>query len=159
MPTASSVLPALLLVGLATTVWVFAPAFHGPAAARRDLGSHRLAIGSVVAVLLLNAMLTLPLAPVLRPTPTTGFTTGTFLIAALATQVPMLVVVYGRLIAPGAVTPRELGLRAMPLGTIVRVGVGAGVIGLILTIVVDVALSQLGLRPNQLDQFRFVRRE
>ena len=36
----------LVVLGLGITVWVFLPAFRGPEAARRDLGTHRLAIGA-----------------------------------------------------------------------------------------------------------------
>ena len=147
----------LLGLGLAITAWVFIPALRGPLAARRHLGTHRLAFGSLVAVLLLNAVLTLPIAPMIGAGG--SLTTGTFLIAALSTQVPMLLVVYARLIAPGAVSWQELGLRWLPLERIVRVGLIAGLVGLVLSAIVSGLLSQIGLRPNQLDQLQFVRDE
>ncbi|HTD79116.1 MAG TPA: CPBP family intramembrane glutamic endopeptidase [Chloroflexota bacterium] len=150
---------AVLLVGMATTVWVFRPAFQGPDSARRDLGSHRLAFGSLVVVLLLTGLLSLPMAAAQRSSVSTGFTTPTFLGAILATEMAMLAVVYGRLIAPGAVTWSDLGVRLLPIERIVRIGCLAGLGGLLLTIVVGSALAQVGLRPNQFDQFRFVRRE
>jgi membrane protease YdiL (CAAX protease family) len=153
-------LAALLLVALATTAWVFRPVFQGPDSARRDLGTHRLAFGSLVVVLLLTALLTLPLAEVQRAAVATrGFTTGSFVSAILATEVSMLAVLYARVIAPGALTWRDLGLRPLPIERILRIGLLAGLGGLALTIVVGSALAQVGLRPNQFDQFRFVRRE
>jgi membrane protease YdiL (CAAX protease family) len=151
---------ALLVLALATSVWVFRPAFAGPEAARKDLGTHRLALGSLVVVLLLTGVLTLPMAAVQRAASAReGFTTGTFVSAILATEASMLVVLYARLIAPGAVTWRDLGLRPLPLERILRVGLLAGLGGFILAAVVGSALAQVGLRPNQFEELRFVRRE
>src|SRR5262249_45346987 len=87
---------ALGALGLAVTVWVFAPALGGAEVARRDVGTHRLAIGSLVAVIALNAVLTIPIAPLLDVE--RGLTTGTFVIAALTTEIPMLLIVYFRLV-------------------------------------------------------------
>src|SRR5262245_18126359 len=104
-PSSQALLILALVLGLlalAVTIWVFAPAFGGPEVARRAVGTHRLAIGSLVAVIALNALLTIPIAPFLHVE--RGLTTGTFVIAALTTEIPMLAIVYFRLVAPGAVT-------------------------------------------------------
>ena len=69
----------------------------------------------------------------------------------------MLLVVYLRLILPGAVTWQELGLRSLSVERIVRVGLATGIGGLVLTITISLLLSQVGLRPNQFEQFDFVR--
>jgi uncharacterized protein len=153
-PTGLFAIVVLGVLGLAVTAWVFRPAFQGPERAREALGTHRLAIGSVVAVIVLNAIMTLPLAPFAHVGQ--GFTTSTFLIAALSTEIPMLLFVYVRLIMPGAVTWRELGLRPLALDYVLRVGLGAGLAGLVIIDVVGTLLSQVGLRPNQLEQFDFV---
>jgi uncharacterized protein len=145
------------LLGLGITTLVFWPAFKGAEAARRDLGTHRLAIGSWLAVIVLNLVITLPLAPFLHIEQ--GLTSGTFLIAALSTDIPMLLLVYVRLIMPGAVTLEELGLRREPLAYVLRMGLAAGLSGLVIIDVVGTFLSQLGLRPNQLEQFEFVLHE
>ncbi|HEV7665346.1 MAG TPA: CPBP family intramembrane glutamic endopeptidase [Chloroflexota bacterium] len=142
------------LLGLAVTVWVFWPAFKGPEAARRDLGTHRLAVGAIIAVLVLNALLTLPLAPLLHLD--RGMTTSTFLVAALSTEIPMLLFIYLRLIRSGAVTWQELGLRPLSISYVVRMGLGGGLAGLVVVDIVGTLLSQVGLRPNQLEQFDFV---
>lgn len=147
----------LILVGLAVTAWVFVPAFQGRDAAARAVGSHRLALGSIVAVLVMNAALTLPVLPFVRGG--ASLTTSTFVIATAATQIPMLVVVYVRLVMPGVLTWEELGLRTRPLEYVVRFGLGAGIIGLIANDLIETGLSQFGLRPNQLEQFNFVLRE
>jgi membrane protease YdiL (CAAX protease family) len=154
MPFLIIAVAVAVVLGLGITFWVFSTAFRGPEAARRDLGTHRLAIGAWVAVLVLNALIALPLAPVLHLEG--GLTTGTFLVAALSSDIPMLLVVYVRLIMPGAVTPADLGLRRLPLDYVLRMGLAAGLTGLVVIDVVGSLLSQVGLRPNQLDQFQFV---
>jgi membrane protease YdiL (CAAX protease family) len=64
-----------------------------------------------------------------------------------------------RLIMPGAVSLEELGLRRLPLDYVLRMGLAAGLSGLVAIDIVGSLLSQLGLRPNQLDQFQFVLNE
>ena len=142
------------VLGLGITLWVLWPGFQGPEAARRDLGTHRLAIGAWVAVIVLNALIALPLAPFLQLD--RGLTTGTFLIAALSSDIPMLLIVYVRLIMPGAVTLEQLGLRRLPVDYVLRMGLATGLVGLVAIDVVGSLLSQVGLRPNQLEQFEFV---
>ncbi|HEY3060106.1 MAG TPA: type II CAAX endopeptidase family protein [Chloroflexota bacterium] len=148
------VVGAVALVAAAITVWTFAPAFRGPEAARRDVGSHRLAFGCIVAVLLLSTLASLPFVQDLRDAP---FTLATFALAALATQIPLLLVLYVRLIWPRALSWQDLGLRPLPLEQVLRVGSITGISVLLLTIVVSLALSRLDLRPNQLEQYTFVR--
>jgi uncharacterized protein len=143
----------LAVLGIGITVWVFWPAFKGPEAARQAIGTHRLALGSVVAVIVLNGLITLPFASVLRVDQ--GLTSGTFVLAALSTEIPMLLVVYVRLIMPGAVTWAELGVRPLPVDYVLRLGLGAGVAGLVVIDLIGTLLSEVGLRPNQLEQFNF----
>jgi membrane protease YdiL (CAAX protease family) len=145
------------LLGLAVTLWVFWPAFKGAEAARQALGTHRLAIGAIVSVIVLNALITLPLAPLLHIE--RGLTTSTFLVVALSTEIPMLLFIYVRLIMPGAVTWHDLGLRPVSVGYTLRMGLGGGLVGLVVIDIIGTLLSQVGLRPNQLDQFNFVRSE
>jgi uncharacterized protein len=157
---ANSMIVAILvfgLLGLGITAWVLWPAFNGAEAARRDLGTHRLAIGSWLAVIVLNALIALPLAPFLHIE--RGLTSETFLFAALATDIPMLLLIYVRLIMPGAVTLEELGLRREPLAYVLRIGLAAGLTGLVVIDLVGTLLAQYGLRPNQLEEFQFVLQE
>src|SRR5438067_3795118 len=144
----------LAVCGIAIAVWVFVPAFQGPEAARRALGSHRLTFAAWVTVIVLNAVITLPLAPFLHIEQ--GLTAGTFTLAALSTDIPMLLIVYVRLIMPGALTWHDLGLRPLPLDYVLRVGLAAGLAGLVVIDIIGSLLSQVGLRPNQLEQFEFV---
>jgi CAAX protease family protein len=147
------------VLGLAASIWVFLPAFRGPEAARQALGTHRLAVGGVLAVVTLNAVLTLPFVVVGRFN-LEQITTSTFIVAALLTEIPMLLVVYVRLIMPRGVTWAELGLRPLPLRYLLPVGIGAGLVGLVIVGVVGAVLSQIGLQQNQIEnEFGFVRIE
>jgi membrane protease YdiL (CAAX protease family) len=145
------------VLGIAATVWVFWPAFKGPEAARQAVGTHRLAIGALLSVIVLSLAMTAPIAPFLHLEQ--GLNAGRFVIAALLTQIPMLLVVYLRLVLPGAVSWGELGLHRVRLSYLLRMGVGAGLVGLVVIDLVGVLLSQVGLQPNQLEQFAFVRSE
>jgi membrane protease YdiL (CAAX protease family) len=71
----------------------------------------------------------------------------------------MLLIVYLRLIRPGALTWEDLGLRRLPLDYVLRIGLAAGLTGLVVIDIIGNLLSQVGLRPNQLEQFQFVLNE
>jgi membrane protease YdiL (CAAX protease family) len=153
-PLIVGLLAVAVVLGLGVALWVLLPGFQGPEAARRDLGSHRLTLGAWLTVIVLNALITLPLAPFLHIDQ--GLTAGTFVIAALSTDIPMFLIVYVRLIMPGALTWREIGLRPLPLDYVLRMGLAAGLAGLVVIDIVGNLLSQIGLRPNQLEQFQFI---
>jgi CAAX protease family protein len=144
----------VVVLALLIAVWVLAPGFGSEQAAKRYLGSHRLELGAWVTVIVLNALITLPLAPFLHIEQ--GLTAGTFLVAALSTDIPMLLILYLRVIRPGALTWQDLGLRPVAIDEMLRVGLAAGLGGLVVIDIVGSILSQFGLRPNQLDQFQFV---
>jgi membrane protease YdiL (CAAX protease family) len=146
----------VVILGLAVTVWVFAPAFQGREAAARYIGSHRLEIGAWLSVIVLNGLITVPLTVSGILKIDQGLTLGTFVIAALSTDLPMLIFVYVRLIWPGVLTWTDLGLKPLPLEYTLRMGVAAGLGGLVIIDVVGTLLSQVGLRPNQLEEFEFV---
>jgi membrane protease YdiL (CAAX protease family) len=143
---------AFAVLGVGVAVWVLLPGFQGPEAARRDLGSHRLTFGAWLTVIVLNTLITLLHID-------QGLTSGTFVIAALSTDIPMLLIVYLRLIRPGALTWEDLGLRRLPLDYVLRIGLAAGLTGLVVIDIIGNLLSQVGLRPNQLEQFQFVLNE
>jgi membrane protease YdiL (CAAX protease family) len=146
---------ALLFAGVAISIWTFVPVMQGAEAARRDIGTYRLSVGMIVAVLVLNAFLTLPFR--IDPASLQNFSVQTFALAALATQIPIVAVVYARLIWPHALTWPDLGLKQLPVGRVFSVGIGVGVMGLVLTIAIGLVLSQFGLRSNQNEEFGFVR--
>jgi membrane protease YdiL (CAAX protease family) len=142
------------VLGLAVTFWVFWPAVRGPEAARKDVGTLRLAFGSFIALLVINAAIDIPLAPVLHLE--RGLTAGTFVLAAFSTDLTMFAFVYLRLVLPGAITWTELGLKPVRWEYALRMGLAAGLTGLVAIDIVGTLLSQVGLRPNQLEQFQFV---
>jgi membrane protease YdiL (CAAX protease family) len=152
-PELFAIVAVLALLGLVVTVWVFWPAFRGTEAARRGLGTHRLAFGSLIAVLVLSNLVVLPLTPALHLE--RALSSSSFLVIAVLTDLPMLLFVYVRLIRPGALTWPELGLRPLPIGRVLRFGIGGGAVALIGNLAVTTLLSQVGLAPNQLEQFNF----
>ena len=153
------ILAVLVVLGVVASVWVFAPAFQGAEAARRDLGSHRLEFGAWLSALVLIGIFAVPLAVVFHIGP--ELTPTTFALSAIATDVPLLVVLYVRLIMPGALTWSDLGLKRRPLGYVLTVGLGAGLAGIVvIDVVVGTVLTQFGLKPpNQLEEFRSVLNE
>lgn len=151
----TSLLLLLSLAGVVGLVWLVRPALRGRAAALRDVGTHRLALASVAVVFVANSLLTLPIAPSLR---ISGLTVETFAVAALATQAPMLLVPYLRLVVPRALSWRDLGLVPQPAGSVLRAGLLAGLAAIGLAAALGAAFEQLGVRQNQLEgQFGFVR--
>ena len=154
MPTGILALISLGILSAAIGVWLFAPTARGAAAARAHLGTHRLALASLVVVLAINSIVTLPIAGRVRAED--GFSMTTFVVAALATQLPMLLVVFARAVAPGAVSLQELGLRALPVGRAISWGVLVGFATLALSAVIGTILQQLGLSHQQLEQFEFL---
>ena len=156
-PLGVVVIAVLGVLGLGATVWVFWPAFKGPEVARQAVGTHRLAIGGLLSVIVLSVAIAAPVAPLLHLDQ--GLKSLSFVAAASLTQIPMLLFIYLRLVSPGAVTWGELGLRPVRLEYLLRMGLGAGVVGLVVIEIVGLLLSQVGLQPNQLQQFAFVRSE
>ena len=144
----------LLAAGLLAVGWVVATGVGGGDRARRHLGTVRLSLGCLAVVLLIHSLLTLPLAPLVTGGRLTIFT---FLLAALATQVPMLLVLYLRIVHSGAASWSELGLRALPLGRVIGQGLLVGIGALALSAIVNLLLSRVGVEQNQMDQFSFVR--
>src|SRR5579872_6145339 len=119
-----AILAVVAVLGIGVALYVLLPGFIAPRFAREDLGTHRLEFGAWLTVIVLNALLAIPLAPFLHLDQ--GLTAGTFVIAALTTDVPMLIIIYVRLILPRAVTWTELGLKPLPLEYMLRYGLGGG---------------------------------
>lgn len=156
-PFAGAALVAVLLVsGLALSGWALAPALQGSTSARRHLGTHRLAVGSLVTVVLVGGLLSLPLAATISQG---QLSAGTFAAAVVATDVPMVLFVYLRVVAPGAASWRDLGLRAIPARHLLKSVVLASIAALALTQAVGLLLQAVGIHSNQEEQFTFVQRE
>src|SRR5215831_14888229 len=114
------IVTVLIVLGVAASAWVFVPAFQGAEAARRDLGSHRLEFGAWLSALVLIGIVAVPLALIFQIG--NELTLTTFALSAIATDLPLLLVIYVRLIMPGAMTWSELGLKPLPPGYVLTVG-------------------------------------
>jgi len=147
------------IVSVGILVLVFRPAFLGREAAQAAIGSHRLAIGGVISVLVMNVLLTVPLVRSGLLQLDGGFTTGSFILAAFSTDLPMLIFVYVRLVMPGAVSWRELGLVPVKFDYLLRWGLGGGLVGLVVVDAIGTLLAQFGLRSNQIEEFEFALKE
>jgi membrane protease YdiL (CAAX protease family) len=151
------ILAGVVVLGVGSSVWVLAPAFQGAEAARRDLGSHRLEFGGWLTSLVLIGLIAVPASLILRVGPELNM--GTFVVSALATDIPLIVFLYVRLILPGALTWQDLGLKPLPLGYALTMGLAGGVAGLIVIGAIGALLQRVGLGTNQLEQFQFVLQE
>jgi CAAX protease family protein len=151
------ILAVLVAVAVGSAVWVLAPAFFGAEAARRDLGSHRLEFGGWLTSVLLIGIVALPASLLLHVGP--ELTLSTFVVSALATDIPLLIFIYVRFIWPKALSWSELGLKPLPAQYVLVMGLGGGVTGLVVIGSIGALLSQVGLETNQLEQFKFVLQE
>lgn len=141
------------LAGLAATFWVFHSAQGGPEAARRHLGTHRLALGCMAAVYVGSVLFQAPFVGSIRPD---QLNARSFLLVALSTQIPMFLIIWGRLVRPGALGWSDLGLRAAAIGTVLRVGFTTWLLGLGILILLGLAFRAFGAAHNQAALYGFL---
>jgi membrane protease YdiL (CAAX protease family) len=151
---ALTVIGVLLMIG-GLGYYVFAPAFGGPRAAWRGVGSHRLVIATTLLVVLLanagpviyvaifgaGGLCTIP-----------GFVT-----AAGSVDVVLLAITYVRFIRPGVLTVSDLGLNQGRLAYLVGVGLLVGIVVLAFSAAIQTALQAIGVRQTQMEQLECVR--
>ncbi len=150
----------LLIVGLLLVVgglgyYVFAPAFAGLAAARRDVGSHRLVVAATLLIVLLANIGPLIYTAVFGVggiCSVSGFTT-----AALSVDVALVGVAYLRFIRPGLLTAADLGLDPSRLRKNVLLGLGVGVAVLVASASIQAAMKALGVEQTQLVDLQCIR--
>jgi membrane protease YdiL (CAAX protease family) len=145
----------LLLVAGGLGFYVFAPAFKGLAAARRDVGSHRLVVAATLLIVLLANVGPLVYTAIFGAggiCSISGFTT-----AALSVDVVLVGVAYVRLIRPGVLTTADLGLAPSRLGQKLALGVGVGVAVLAVSAVIQRAMQALGVDQTQLVDLECIR--
>jgi len=137
------------------TWYVLAPAFAGRAAAWRDVGTHRLVLGSTLLVVLLaNVAPTIWLLAV----PSQGLcSVPGFIAAALSVDVALLGVTYVRFVRPGIVTAANLGLGIDRLGHNVALGLMVGVGVLFASALVQTLMQSAGVRQTQLVDLQCIR--
>jgi uncharacterized protein len=152
---ALTVLGLLLLVG-GLGYYVLAPAFAGPGAAWRGVGSHRLVIATTVLIVLLaNAG---PLAYMALAGQRDLRSLPGLLVSALSVDVVLLAITYVRFIRPGVVTAADLGLERSRLVRHVGIGLLVGLAVLVISGTVQLALQRLlNVHQTQLEDLRFIR--
>jgi membrane protease YdiL (CAAX protease family) len=151
---------ALLVVGLLLLVgglgyYVLAPAFAGPQAAWRGVGSHRLVIATTLLVVILAN--TGPVAYVALVGPGGLCSIPGFLTAALSVDLVLLGITYLRFIRPGVMTVSDLGLDWTRLPHLVGIGLLLGVGVLIASALIQSTLQALGVRQTQMVSLQCVR--
>jgi membrane protease YdiL (CAAX protease family) len=149
-----TVIGVILMIG-GLGYYVLAPAFGGPRAAWRGVGSHRLVIATTLLVVVLaNAGPVIYVAIVgaggLCTIP--GFVT-----AAGSVDVVLLAITYVRFIRPGVLTISDLGLNQGRLAYLVGVGLVLGVGVMMFSALIQTALQAIGVRQTQMDQLECVR--
>lgn len=150
----------LLGVGLLMFVgglgyYVLAPGFAGRAAARRDVGSHRLVIASTILIVLLanvGPLVFTAFFGVGGLCSISGFTT-----AALSVDVALVGVAYFRFMRPGVLTVADLGLDTSRLGWNALLGLGVGVAVLVASAAIQATMRALGVQQTQLLDLQCIR--
>ncbi|MCC7367783.1 MAG: CPBP family intramembrane metalloprotease [Chloroflexi bacterium] len=151
---------ALLVGGLLLTAgglgyYVLAPGFMGRAMAARGFGSHRLVIACTLLIALLaNGPPLLWAAWAGRA----GICTPAGLVtAALSVDAALLGVTYLRFIRPGVLTLADLGLDRTATVRHVGLGLLVGVSVLVISAMIQAAMSALGIRQTQLADLSCIR--
>ena len=164
---AGLVLLGLLLGVLGLALYVLIPAFSGPERAARDYGSHRVVVTctllAIVAGNILAAMYLIPSALVLtsmRITP--GGAEGVIspagiAIAALSLDLALLAIVWLRVVRPGAITWKRMGIEREGLAGRLLIGLPLGVVLLATSAAVQLGLEAVGVRQTQSQIFGAVR--
>jgi uncharacterized protein len=156
------------LLGL--TLYVLVPAFSGPQRATQDYGSHRVVLAcTLLAAVIGNLLAVLYFIPVifLLPFGLSGVPDANLgsqllspvgiAVAALSLDVALLAIVYVRVVRPGAISWGRMGLQSRHLGRYLLLGLLAGVVLFLTSSVLELLLSQLGVRQTQTQLFQSVR--
>lgn len=157
-----------LLVGLAgLALYVMIPAFSGPQRAARDRGSHRVVIASTllsaIAGNIIAAIYLIPTASGFgRPSDTPGgleelLSPAGIAVSAVALDVALLVVVYLRIVRPGAITWARMGLQRERLAGRLLMGLPLGLLLLVVSASLGYLLEALGVRQTQSEVFASIR--
>jgi membrane protease YdiL (CAAX protease family) len=145
----------LLLVLGGLGYYVFAPAFAGRAAARRNVGSHRLVIASTILIVLLANVGPLVYTAIFGVGDLCSI--GGFTTAALSVDVALVAVAYFRFMRPGVLTVADLGVTPSRLPKNALLGLGVGVAVLVASAAIQATMQALGVQQTQLMDLQCVR--
>ena len=164
---------ALLIFGglafcLGLVLYLFLPLAKGAEGARRDYGSHRMVLGcTTLAAILGNllAALYFVLLPLL-PGPVSGraevsvrvLSPEGIVVAALSLDLALLVVVYLRIVRPGAISFEDMGLTFHGIFGRFQLGLLFGVVLFVASILVGYLLELMGVKQTQQDLFQSITR-
>jgi membrane protease YdiL (CAAX protease family) len=153
-PHAGLLLAGTVILALGCALYVLQPSFDRELARQLPFATIRTSLAMLAVAVAAANVLALPVV-LLHAGPGGASSLGalglTFLI--VTSELPIAGVVALRLVLPGCLSWRDLGLRARPVGEHVVRGLTGGV-GLFLTAaVVGLLLTRLGVRQNQFERF------
>jgi uncharacterized protein len=135
--------------------FVLAPAFQGPRAAWRGVGSHGLVLACTALVVLVANVGPLAVLPFL---PTRGLcSVPNFVAAALSVDLALIGLTYIRFIRPGVVTVADLGLRSDRLRYNIGFGLILGAVVLVASALIQGGLEAIGVHQTQLVDLQCIR--
>ena len=135
--------------------YVLAPAFQGPRAAWRGVGSHRLVLASTLLIVLVANVGPLAILPFMQ---TRGLcSVPSFVSAALSVDLALIGVTYFRFMRPGVITVADLGLRSDRLRSNVGFGLILGAAVLVTSAAIQGALQAIGVHQTQLVDLQCIR--
>jgi membrane protease YdiL (CAAX protease family) len=146
-----------ILAGIGLFFYVFVPGLS-PALARRGYGSHRTSIAILAAGMIAGAILSLPILLIAGRLPRFDIGGATMSpvglgLAIIGSQLGLLLVTWWRVLRPGLVTPRTMGIAGVAPGRLVGTGVVTWLTMLAIVAVVSLALRQLGIQQTQQAMF------
>ncbi len=145
----------VLLVVVGLVVYVVQPALDRNLAARVPIASIRTSLAMFALAVLLANLATIPVIVRLGPRAVAGSSVGpgTLLYLIVASEIPIIFVVWLRLVLPGGRTWGELGLRLRPIDSHVSLGLLGGLALFISAGIVGAVLTRFGIHQNQLERF------
>jgi len=158
-PAAGPPAAGLTFMAVACFAYVIQPALKPALAQRVPFATVRTSLAMLVTATIVANLITIPALLHLGRPPGTAAAGGpavgplqlAYLIAA--SELPILGVVWLRLVLPRAMTWRELGLRLQPLLDNLQMGLLGGVALFLAAGVVGGALTRFGVRQNQFERF------
>ena len=147
----------LALAILGAFVYVFQPALDPQAGRRMPHATVRTVLAMLLVAIVIGNLAALPVvagrgqALPAAGAPQVGPLALAYLIAV--SELSILVVLWARLVAPGGLSWRELGLKVQPLGEYVGAGIVGGCTLFLYALVVGGILTRFGVRQNQSERF------
>ena len=156
-PSAAPLAAGLTMVLVACFVYVLQPALRPAMAASIPFATVRTSLAMLVVALVTANLISLPaLLPLGSGLAGSGSRAlGPLRLAFLiaVSEIPIVAIVWLRLVLPGAMSWRALGLRPRPFGEHARHGLIGGVTLFLTAGFVGALLTRVGVRQNQFDRF------